>query len=85
MREQGEDEVAAREVEGLGGETRARGDRDGVLVGWTAIGSMVSSQRSSSADKRNNKLVPGILALFIFPTELGRNRVGWIIFGPGLS
>lgn len=70
MREQGEDEAADREVEGLGGETRARGDRAGVLVGrWTAIGSMVSSQGSSSVDKRNNKLVPGILflALFLFP------------------
>ena len=49
------DEVAAREVEGLGGETRVRGDKAGVVVGCTAIGSMVSGQGSSSADKRNNE------------------------------
>ena len=70
MRWQGEDEGSAREeMGGLCGETRARGDKAGVVVGWTAIGSMVSSQGSSSVDKRNNKLVPGnlFLALFLFP------------------
>jgi hypothetical protein len=57
VREQGEDESAAREVEGQGGETRARGDKAGVVVGCTAIGSMVSGQGSSSADKKNKEPV----------------------------
>ena len=95
VREQGEDEVAARELEDLGGETRACGDKAGVVVGCTAIGSMVSGQGSSSADKRNNEPArePSYLplALFLFPTELvrstpkGKNRAGWIKFEPGLS
>jgi hypothetical protein len=98
MRWQGEDEGSAREeMGGLCGETRARGDKAGVVVGWTAIGSMVSGQGSSSADKRNNEPVRDgesllIFLAILFPTEApddrtpsGKQQAGRIKFGPGLS
>lgn len=65
MREQGEDEAAASEVEGLGVDRRARGARAGVVAGWTAIGSMVSGQGSSSADKRKTKVRESLLIFLL--------------------